>query len=175
MGCSLSCDNSGESPVDVTGAAQRPRSRPWKTNTDGPRTVEQAVEIARSWGVVLPEDVELVLDEWGLIAEPEIDARYFRWRGELTDVIPWSAFYARSGRITLLLKKHVLESDEAIIAVLAHEIYELNNLRALFAAGNGTMVAQRLFQLVEAGIPRNLHDQAWDIADRLVDKMRSRS
>jgi hypothetical protein len=41
----------------------------------------------------------------------------------------------------------VFQSDEAIVAVLAHE-------------------------MINPGIAKNLHDQAWDVADSLVLAMR---
>jgi hypothetical protein len=159
--------------VELAGEAQFPRSRPWKVNPEGPRTIDQAVTLARRQGVVIPEDVELVVDEWGLITEPDVDARYFRWRGQPTDFIPWTAFYSARGKIPVLVRPEVLASDEAIVAVFAHEVYELNQLRELFAAAQGVMAARRLLELVARGIPRNLHDQAWDVADACVFRMRA--
>jgi hypothetical protein len=69
----------------------------------------------------------------------------------------------------------VFQSDEAIVAIFAHEMYELNNLRRVFAESDGTMSMQRLHALINPGIARNLHDQAWDVADRLVLAMRKAS
>ncbi len=66
----------------------------------------------------------------------------------------------------------VFESDEAIIAVMAHEMHELNELRRIFEESSGAISMQRLHNLINPGIANNLHDQAWDIADKLVLKMR---
>src|SRR5207249_630473 len=124
MPCSKNCDNSGRASVELTGAGQYPKSKPWRENSDGPRTLEQAVAIAQSHGVTIAADVAIVVDEWGLIDEPLVDARYFRWRGLPTEIIRWTQFYAPAGTIPVLLKPAVLASDEAIVAVLTHELYE---------------------------------------------------
>lgn len=66
----------------------------------------------------------------------------------------------------------LFHSDEAIVAVIGHEMYELNLLRRLFEESGGAMTYRRLHYLISPGIKGNLHDQAWDVADRLVASMR---
>jgi hypothetical protein len=51
-------------------------------------------------------------------------------------------------------------------------MHELNSLRQLFAASGGAMSMQRLHSLINPGIAKNLHDQAWDVADKLILAMR---
>ena len=63
-------------------------------------------------------------------------------------------------------------SDEAIVALIAHEMHELNNLRILFEENGGVMPAGRLSNLISEGIAGNLHDQAWDVADNLIIEKR---
>jgi hypothetical protein len=45
-------------------------------------------------------------------------------------------------------------------------------LRRIFAESGGALSMQRLHNLINPGIARNLHDQAWDVADKLVLAMR---
>ena len=66
----------------------------------------------------------------------------------------------------------MFQSDEAIVAVIAHEMHELNELRRIFEESGGAISMQRLHNLINPGIARNLHDQAWDVADKLVLAMR---
>ena len=160
--------------MELLGTSQSPKSKPWKVNDRGPRTVDEAIELAKHWGIEIPSDIAVVVDEWEFIVEPNVDARYFRWKGLPTAIINWSELYASSGKIPVLLKPAVLWSDEAIVAVISHELYELNALRHLFAASGGQMRAERLRDLIHVGIPRNLHDQAWDVADQLVERMRAK-
>jgi len=71
------------------------------------------------------------------------------------------------------LSDEILSSDEAIVAVVAHEMHEVVGLRRLFEArGDGGMTVRELTYLVAPGRKGNLHDQAWDVADRLVVAMR---
>jgi len=51
-------------------------------------------------------------------------------------------------------------------------MHELNELRRIFEESGGAMTLQRLHNLINPGIAQNLHDQAWDVADRLVATMR---
>lgn len=60
------------------------------------------------------------------------------------------------------------------MAVIAHEMHELNSLRRLFEEAGGQMRAGRLANLIREGVPGNLHDQAWDVADQLVTQMRAK-
>lgn len=77
--------------------------------------------------------------------------------------------------IAVRVSDTVLESDEAIWAILAHEAFELKKLEALFDAQE-TISMQRFARLVndrvQFGQPENLHEQAWDEANRLVVLLR---
>jgi hypothetical protein len=56
------------------------------------------------------------------------------------------------------------------VAVLAHEMHELLTLRPDLE-GDGLSIDD-LIRHTEPGRPGNLHCQAWDVADTMVDKMR---
>jgi hypothetical protein len=132
------------------------------------------VAIAARHGVLIAEDAAIILDEWGLITKPEVDATYLHGHSPQTSVA-WSDFFALSGKIPVLVRERVLRSDEAIVAVLAHEMHELHGLRELFSARSGVMSFRRLWDLIRPGVPGNLHDQAWEVADRFVARMREGS
>lgn len=61
-------------------------------------------------------------------------------------------------------------SDEAIVAVIAHEMHELKGLLPLLQEGQLTI--EQFNAHTSATNPGNLHYEAWDIADKLVEEMR---
>lgn len=83
----------------------------------------------------------------------------------------WEQFYNKYDNIAVKISKDILDSDEAIVAIMAHEMHELNGLREIFAQ-RGTLTAEELGRLINPGHKGNLHDQAWEIADSFVAKMR---
>jgi hypothetical protein len=72
--------------------------------------------------------------------------------------------------VPFLIRPDVLESDEAIVAVFTHEMYELRHLRDLLR--RGPMTVDDCLTQVAPGLKGNLHDRAWDEADRAVLAMR---
>jgi hypothetical protein len=73
------------------------------------------------------------------------------------------------------MHRSVFLSDESIVAHLAHELHEVRGLKEAFAEAGGWMRARDFDELIRAGKKGNLHDQAWDEANRLVEAMRARS
>lgn len=69
-----------------------------------------------------------------------------------------------------LVRSDILVSDEAIVAVFTHELYELRNLRPMLR--HGRMTIEDFIAHVAPGIRGNLHDRAWDEADAAVLRMR---
>lgn len=89
------------------------------------------------------------------------------------ETVRWSQFYNNiTGKIPVRIRPDVLESDEAIVAIFTHELHELNRLRQMFTANSGVMSAENLYRLVEEGFKNNLHDEAWDLANQAVLRMR---
>jgi hypothetical protein len=159
--------------VEIRGYAQGPRIK-WPKNPDGAiRTADEAVEIARKNGVTIPDDI-LLKKTSGKFLPDSTYAEYFRVRS--TDpgkLISWEDFYNKDlDQLLVRIEHSVFESDEAIVAILGHEMHELNNLRHLFEENGGVMTYRKLHYLINPGIKGNLHDQAWDIADQLVTAMR---
>jgi hypothetical protein len=85
--------------------------------------------------------------------------------------ITWDQFYNKYDNIAVKVSKDILDSDEAIVAVMAHEMHELNGLRKIFAERE-TLPVEELGRLINPGHKGNLHDQAWDVADAAVARMR---
>ena len=157
----------------IGGFAQNPRLK-WQPNPDGViRTRDEAVALARRHGVEIPEDIL-----FGLVQQEDLPANAFAAYAQLGDTsatkrIYWDEFYNRYEMIPVRLSRGILNSDEAIVAVIGHEMHELNALRKLFDENGGHMLALDLHRAIVPGRRGNLHDQAWDVADKLVTGMRS--
>ncbi len=65
--------------------------------------------------------------------------------------------------MTVNIRPSVLESDEAIVCVFRHEMYELENLAQM--AEEATMTNRDVNAHTTPEVRHNLHDQAWDVAD----------
>jgi len=136
------------------------------------RTIEEAVEIAKKWGVVVPDDVAFILDVDGEFLDELTTARgpdISRFPGGL---VGWRDFvHDRTGKVPLFVRRDIMESDEAIVAVFTHELYELAALRKILARGR-TITLEEFVGYCAPDNPANLHDEAWDAADRAVLRMR---
>jgi hypothetical protein len=160
--------------LKIAGYAHSP-SLKWLPNPGGEvRTVDEAVDLARAHGVEIPGDIKF----WSVRQEmlPEKTwATYLTLgdRFQAGDFIEWEVFYNKFEQIPVRLSADVLRSDEAIVAVISHEMHELNELRKLFEANGGRLRADHLHRAITPGKPGNLHFQAWDVADALVLKMRT--
>lgn len=137
---------------DVSGAAARSRFAEYGINPDGvTRTAQEAVELARARGVVIPDDIHIQFPEkW---TRADADAEYVdvgkRYRNA-TDKMTWDDFYHdQTGLIPVRLNPAIARSDEALIANIAHEMYELNQLRAKFeAAPNGKISIGQVARMI---------------------------
>jgi len=125
--------------VRVVGVAQTPQTLPWE-ETGASRLPEEALLLAERLGVTYPEEVKLVLmdtlpsDVYAAYLLPaEVNAH---------ELWPWTRFLNRFGDIVIRLKPLVLDSDEAILAVLAHEAFELNQLFELLPGGTAIRAEQ---------------------------------
>jgi len=160
--------------ITIAGYAQHPRMYPWLKNADGAvRSIDEAVEIARIHGVEIPDDI-LLKKVRGKMLPDNTYAQYFSHYGtDPNKMVRWEEFYDKHlDGLVVLIKENVFQSDEAIVAILAHEMHELSELRRIFEESGGALSRRKLYNLINPGIARNLHDQAWDVADRLVLAMR---
>jgi hypothetical protein len=151
-------------------AGQLP-SLQWRENPEGQRrTIQEAIEIARKHGVVIPDDVGLYMIGVKHFA-PDTYALGPRVDKEAGEKVLWSDLvHDRTGKVPFRFRRDIFTSDEAIVAVIAHEVYELSELRPLLLAGE--LSIEDYIAQTEPGRPGNLHDQAWDVAGELVRRMR---
>lgn len=157
----------------LEGFAQSPRMT-WRPNPDGAvRTTEEAVELARRWGVEI--DDEIAFTAWDPASLPKnTHAEYFCQTLTGGVRIPWKKFLNARAELPVKISRDILSSDEAIVAVIAHEMHEINGLMRLFESRE-TIPAEEIYRLIKPGIKGNLHDQAWDVADEVVTRMRAAS
>lgn len=169
-----------EHGISLQGLASQPRLYPWRPNKDGAvRTLEQAIQIARHNGVEILGDV-LLRAHPPRMFEPGTFARYFQSKRALRpeEYVTWDEFFYEiegDQYIPVSFNRDLLASDEAIVAVFAHEIYEINELRKLFEASGGRMTARQLRALIEPSAHGKLHEAAWEEADKLVHAMRRKA
>jgi hypothetical protein len=144
----------------------------WRANPEAQaRTIEEAVEIARSCSVQLPDDVAFFVDEFGELG-PTITARCPRVWKPVGGRFTWSDLVnQKTGKVPVLIRPDILRSDEAIVAVIAHEIHELRGFRSLVGE-HGSISFEEFIANHAWDNPGNLHDEAWDVADALVLRMR---
>jgi hypothetical protein len=163
--------------IRIRGAAEAPRLVPYNSNASGViRTQQEAIDLARSYGAEIGDDITIgFMKNW---TRTDADAEYFyRLRDyKPDDWVEWDDFlHETTGKIPVRFNANILNSDESIVAHIAHEMHELNALRNIFAE-RGAMQARELNKLIatrrQGGLAGNLHEQAWDIADQLVFKMR---
>jgi uncharacterized Zn-binding protein involved in type VI secretion len=157
----------------LIGRAQSPKLK-WNKNPGGEvRSIQEAVDIARRNGVHIPEDIRFArVRQKDLPKDAFAEYAQLGRRGS-DDLVEWPEFYNRFDQIPVRVSDEILDSDEAIVAVLGHEMHELNGLRKLFDENGGQMPASQLHRAIAPGFKGNLHDEAWDVADDLVNKMRA--
>jgi hypothetical protein len=103
-------------------------------------------------------------------------AEYFsRGESRAGEAIAWDEFFhEKTETIPVRISEELLKTDEGAVAVIGHEMHELNALRRIYESRNyADLPAEELHRLISPGIAGNLHDQAWEIADALVRSMRS--
>jgi hypothetical protein len=154
-------------------AGQSPRIK-WRANPPGEvRTLDQAIEIAIKNGVVIPDDVSFWLDESGELSA-EWTACGPRIEKEQGSLLGWKDLvHDQTQKVPFRIWGGILVSDEAIVAVLAHEMFELERLRSLLL--RAPVSIGQLINMTCPGNPGNLHDQAWELADQKVMEMRKRT
>lgn len=121
----------------ITG--QSPRIQ-WNKNPQGRvRTIEEAIAIATAKGVTIPEDVSFWVDELGELG-PTRTACGPRVDKPEGSIVRWSDMvHDKSRKVPFRIWVEVLKSDEAIVAIFAHEMYELAKLRPLLQQGDVTI------------------------------------
>jgi hypothetical protein len=163
----------------------RPRARthqtePWAPRPAGPFSFEEAIAFARQHlaeanepGLEdIPDYVHLVVSDDNV---PEDAYACYLWIGnQLEDArITWEdCLHDRTKKFPVRVRPSVLESEEAVVAVIAHELYEIVHLRIAFAERGGVLTAREIYEHISYDAPGNLHYQAVAFGDRLVRAMR---
>lgn len=161
----------GPVAVAVEGFAQSPRMT-WRKNPDGVvRTTEEAVDLAKRWGVYIEDDIRFIARDPERLPK-DATAEYMNRNFQTNPRLGWKDLVNRKEVVAVKFSRELLSSDEAIVAVFAHEMHEINGLRAIFDVRE-TIPATELAKLISPGIRGNLHDQAWDVADEVVARMRA--
>jgi hypothetical protein len=172
--------NSPNKDFLISGAAQSSRIKDYAVNLNGVvRSRDEAIALARSYGIDIPDDINIqFMSNW---KRTDADAEYFdvgsRYKPD--DWIEWDDFMAHrgefAGTVPVRINQGILNSDEAILANISHEMHELNSLKTLFDQ-HGSLQAKEIARLVNTrdrgGAPGNLHEQAWDASDSLILKIR---
>lgn len=142
----------------------------WNPNADATiRSVDEAVEIARAHGVAIPECAAFFVDELG-----SLDVHTTACGPKVTKaaggIVVLADLLNKFGQVPFIIRRDILESDEAIVAVIAHEMHEFNELLPLLRQGQLTI--EQFGGHTSPTNSGNLHYEAWDIADKLVEEMR---
>lgn len=141
----------------------------WQPNSGGKvRKIAEALEIARKAGVVIPENVVFFIDEENELG-PDITARGPKITKHLDERVRWAEDMLNiDGKVPFMLRSDILASDEAIIAVIAHEL-----LKALRRMLQGKGISSSTFIAhTSPSNPGNFHDKAWEFADALIQRFR---
>lgn len=146
----------------------------WEPNPNGEvRSIEQAAEIARRNGVVIPDDVAFFADEYDEL-NATIAARGPTVTKPVGGSVRWSdLIHDRTGKLPIIVRRDILSSDEAIVAVFAHELHEVAGIRQVLAERRSITIEEFIGYHCP-GNPGNLHDEAWAVADAAVRRMRER-
>ena len=126
--------------------------------------------IATRYGVEIPEDVDFFVDELDELHE-NLTACSPRVDKPAGSIVLWTDLvHDKTGKVPFRIWPGILRSDEAIVGVIAHEVFELEMLRPMLKQG-ATMIEDFIAH-TRPGNPGNLHDKAWDLADEMVQRMR---
>jgi hypothetical protein len=133
------------------------------------RSISEARDLATRWGVVIPDYVDFHVAPPGYL-DADTYAKTTTFRECEGTIIQWDWFFhEKTGKIPFLIREEVLKSDEGIVAVFGHEMYELEKLRVAFDSHAPIEYWEAETSPHNDG---NFHCKAWDYADSLVEKMR---
>src|SRR5687767_4956588 len=143
----------------------------WRPNAGGrSRRITEVIPVARRYGVNVADDVVFIVDRWHRLDKDTMARGPVL--GRIT-VVRWTHLLNKNGMIPFLIRREILKSDEAIVAVVGHEMFELEELRRIME-DNGQISVADFINHTRPGLRANLHDQAWEYADHLVTAMRDR-
>ena len=177
--------------TDLAGGAAAPRITSYRRNgpeSPTPRTLDTLLKWAAARGVTVPDwaEVRLIEDGYGLTAGGRpVRATYFAlavaspgtlilWRSPSPAAGRSSSIVSKEvGRVLIRVRESAAANDEEFLHLLAHETFEADRLREEFEACGGRMTAAAVRELTRAerGL-NNLHSEAWDHADAVLERVR---
>lgn len=107
---------------------------------------------------------------------PEDAHACYLWIGTQSEDarITWEdCLHDRTKKLPVRIRSSVLKSNEAVVAVIAHELYEVVHFRAAFADSDGVLTAREIYEHICYDAVGNLHYQAVAFGDRLVQAIRT--
>jgi hypothetical protein len=156
----------------------------WKRNVGRKRrTIAEALAIAQQNGVQIPDDVEFFeaqpaelkgsWKEWFDDGKKWETARGPRVKERRDGYVYWNDHYdPQTKTIRFWVHPDILTSDEGIVAVLTHEVYELSEIREACMYNRWRMEAYDYAHQVADNQKGNFHYEAWEVADKAVEQMR---
>jgi hypothetical protein len=132
------------------------------------RSLSEALQIAERNGIDIdPERFRFTVTH----ALPDnISARYFHARTTRGRIIELRDLWDINGKFAIQLNRNILQSDDQILAVIAHELFEIEALENAFIENGGRLETTRIFMLID-GEQGSAHSAAWDHADQLVETL----
>ena len=149
----------------------------WTKRRNGRLSLDDALTLTASRGVLIPENVRWVVaedegltpreaglewdDEHGRVCGA--DASYFRIRVDVHNLgarVKWDQLKTALETITIALRAEVLESEEHAIYVISHELFELGELKIVFEERGGSMTYRELADLIEPALGGAIHENA---------------
>ena len=146
-------------------------TQPWSNVRSGSATLygeNGALAFAQRHGITIPRNVRFVADASLPADMPAIYGMFTNQRASHT----FDELVNARGAILVRVRPEVLHSDEAILAVIGHEMHELSSLKKLFADNGGRLTHERLANLIQA--PQGIvHQDAVRYGDELVRNRRN--
>src|SRR5208282_1275945 len=159
--------------MHLAGAAKGP-THDYRLDRKHPVGHKVARRIANSHGLVVDELIAIVREkDTTPLAGTNAHASYLSRRFDPNEVVRCQDLFPE-GRVCIFVHRSVFLSDESIVAHLTHELYEIQGIKKAMADAGGFMNARDFHELIREGKRGNLHDLAWDEANRAVEEMRRR-
>lgn len=166
-------------------AGQRPDVWPaLQSNPGGVIRSESEIHILLDEnGITIPDDIEFYVGDPEEFEGDTLDdltkghivtARFTGLRENSYGYVYFKDFYhLETGKMPVLLNPAILVSDEAILAVVVHELHEMMLFRKLFAENHGKLSSDYFHAESMPMNGHNFHSQAWSTADDFIRQRRS--
>jgi hypothetical protein len=176
--------------LDIVGGAFEPEIKDYRDNTGeiGDRSLQSLLVWTAPKGVVVPEYMRIIPyppDVPLMHKGKPVPAKYFNYRPRSeVDRIYWNNAHDRLASIVdpdfnavvVNIDSRVLDRDEEFLHVIAHEVYEISQLKKYIESGDTGLSAIEVYNLIEPlATLKNLHWEAWDYADSIVTRLRENS